>query len=334
VTNIPSGAGSRVLPALFLFHAMRIPQIILPFLAALATVMAVPSPREAALDNLLAERESPKALKAAIAAARKAGVSEQAILEARFLYHVDHREDEAIAAMLPEFLKQRDGFKLEDSAIFGVKEDWLAVIAYVQAIDALAKGDKDAFKNHITEAFWLSPRQASAFAPHIERMRLEETMRSVKIDFATKLMPLAPGDPVALETLIAGKKALLFHFWSPLSRECEVGMPDFIASAIEFSANDVAVVSLLPGDSPKLLTDARAMIRPLGDKPPGAWLIDPKEPSLARDLRIQNLPTMVLVSPTGKILFNGDPTDQEFWEALKKIDARIKRPQSAREESE
>ncbi len=90
--------------------------------------MAEPSPREAALDNLLAERESPKALKAAIAEARKAGVSEQAILEARFLYHVDHREDEAIAAMLPEFLKQRDGFKLEDSAIFGVKEDWLAVI--------------------------------------------------------------------------------------------------------------------------------------------------------------------------------------------------------------
>ncbi len=159
-------------------------------------------------------------------------------------------------------------------------------------------------------------------------------MRSVKIDFETKLMPLAPGDPVALETLIAGKKALLFHFWSPLSRECEVGMPDFIASAIEFSANDVAVASLLPGDSPKLLTDARAMIRPLGDKPPGAWLIDPKEPSLARDLRIQNLPTMVLVSPAGKILFNGDPTDEEFWDALKKIDARIKRPPSAREESE
>ena len=37
--------------------------------------------------------------------------SEQAILEARFLYHVDRREDDAIAAMLPEFLKQQEHFK-------------------------------------------------------------------------------------------------------------------------------------------------------------------------------------------------------------------------------
>ena len=68
-----------------------------------------------------------------------------------------------------------------------MKEDWLAVIEYVQAIAALKKGDKAAFKTHITEAFWLSPRQASAFAPHIDRMRLEEAMRAVKIDFETKL---------------------------------------------------------------------------------------------------------------------------------------------------
>ncbi len=176
--------------------------------------------------------------------------------------------------MLPELLKQRDVFKLEDSAIFGVKEDWLAVIEYVQAIAALGKGDKDAFKKHITEAFWLSPRQASAFAPHIERLRLDECMRVVKIDFTAKLVPLAPGDPVALEQLIAGKKALLFHFWSPLSRECEAAMPDFVATAAALSANDIAVVSLLPDDSPKLLTEARAMLHPLGAKPPGAWLID------------------------------------------------------------
>lgn len=325
---------------------MRIHLAVLPLIAALATVVAEPSSpesgksgaapatREVALDNLLAERESLKALEAAIDEARKSGVSEQAILEARFLYHVDRREDDAIASMLPEFLKRRDAFKLEDSAIFSVKEDWLAVIEYVQAIAALGKDDKDAFKKHITEAFWLSPRQASAFAPHIERLRLEESMRAVKIDFAIRLAPLSSGEPVALETLIAGKKALLFHFWSPLSQECEAAMPDFIATAIALSANGIAVASLVPDDSPKLLTDARAMLHPLGEKPPGAWLIDSKEKSLGRDLRIQNLPAMVLVSPEGKVLFNGDPTDDEFWEALKRIDARISRPAAKRGEAE
>ena len=53
--------------------------------------------------------------------------------------------------------------------------------------------------------------------------------------------------------------------------------------------------------------------------------------SLARLLRIQNLPAMVLVSTDGKVLFNGDPTDEKFWEALHQIDARITRPEAARD---
>jgi thiol-disulfide isomerase/thioredoxin len=319
---------------------MRIQDFFLPLLAAATTALAQPSPpaaanpaagqstREAALDNLLAERESIQALDAAIAEARKSGVNEQAILEARFLYHVDHREDAAIAALLPEFLKQRDTFKIEDSAIFGLKEDFLAVIEYVEAIAALGKNDKDGFKKHITEAFWLSPRQASAFAPHIERMRLEEAMRAVKIDFTLKLKSVTPGDAIALNALLAGKKALLFHFWSPLSQECEAAMPDFITTARALAGHGIAVASLIVDDSPELITPAREMIGALGDKAPGAWLVDSKDKPLGRDLRIQNLPTMVLVSPDGKVLFNGEPTDDAFWETLAKTDARITRPES------
>jgi len=288
----------------------------------------VSSPREIALDNLLSERESDKALDTAIADARKNGISEQAILEARFLYHVDRREDDAIAAMLPEFEKQGANFKLEDSEIFSVKEDWLAVLDYVKAIDSLKKGDKTAFKSHITEAFWLSPHQASAFAPHIERMRLEDAMRSVKIDFTTRLAPLAAGDAVPLDQLMKDKKAMLIHFWSPLSRECETSMPDFVITAKALGEKGIAVVSLLPDDSPKMLTAARDMIHPLGATPPGAWLVDSRGKPLARDLRVQGLPVFVLVSNEGMILFNGDPTDDAFWDSLTKIDPGIVRPES------
>lgn len=286
------------------------------------------SPREIALDNLLSERESQKALDVAIAHARELGISEQAILEARFIYHVDRREDDAIAALLPEFMKQREVFKIEDSEIFSVKEDWLAVLEYVQAIVGLKKGDKAAFKSHITEAFWLSPRQASAFAPHIERMRLEDAMRSVKIDFAARFAPLAAGDAVPLHQLMKDKKAMLVHFWSPLNRECETSMPDFVITAKALGEKGIAVVSLLPDDSPKILTAARAMLHPLGANPPGAWLVDSKETPLARELRVQGLPLFVLVSNEGKILFNGDPTDDAFWETLTKIEPQISRPES------
>ena len=322
---------------------MRIPAVIIPLCAALATALAQPTapppanaepapalgPREAALERLLSERASPAALERAVASARAAGVSEQAILEARFLYHIDRHEDAAIAAMLPAFLKQREAFKLEDSSIFGVSEDWLAVVEYVQALAALGTGDTSSFKSHITEAFWLSPRQAAAYAPLIERLRLDAAMRTLQLDVALPLAPLLAGEAVTLAQLRAGKQAVLLHFWSPRSRECEASLPDFSATAAALASNNIAVVSLVPDDSAQLLAEARAMLRPLGDKPPGAWVLDSMRQSLARKLRVQNLPTVVLVSAAGKILFNGDPTDESFWETLHQLDASIQRPRAA-----
>ena len=286
--------------------------------------------RESTMDRLLSVRDSNQALDAAVDAARKNHISEQAILEARFLYHIDRHEDDAIAAMLPEFLKQREVFKIEDSAIFSIKEDWLAVTEYVQAIASLKKGDKAGFKNHITEAFWLSPRQASAFAPHIDRMRLEESMRQVTIDFETTLLPLVGNEAVTLHKLMAGKKAMLFHFWSPASRECESSLPDYAVTAKALDEKGIAMVSILSSDSPEILTNARKMIQPLDPNFPGAWLMDRKEKSFAQDLRIQALPTFVLITGEGRILFNGDPTEDGLWDALKKIDPLIIRPQAAK----
>jgi hypothetical protein len=35
---------------------------------------------------------------------------------------------------------------------------------------------------------------------------------------------------------------------------------------------------------------------------------------------------MVLISPAGKVLFNGHPEDPMLWAALKKIDEKIEAP--------
>jgi hypothetical protein len=287
---------------------------------------SISSPRERALDDLLSERDSKQALDEAIVAARNVGISEQTILEARFLYHVDRREDDAVAAMLPDFIKQREQFKLEDSSICSQKEDWFAIHEYVQAIALLKQGDKDGFKKHITEAFWLSPHQASAFAPHIERMRLEEAMSGIKIDFEMRLASLSGSDAVALKDLMTNRKAMLLHFWSPNSTEAEASLPDFAITAKFLEDKGIAVVSMLSGDSAKTQDAARAMILPLGPKPPGFWLLDSPASPLARDLRVQTLPVVVLVSNEGKILFNGEPADDAFWVALLKIDPQLVRP--------
>ena len=278
--------------------------------------------REAAIDNLLSERGPAEALQAVIAAARKLGVSEQVILEARFLYHVDMMEDAAIAAMLPEFIEQQKHFKLEDSAIFALKEDWLSVVEYVKAIHSLEKGDFENFKEHIKEAFWLGPRQAAAFAPQIERLRHERALRAIDFNFERRLASLDGSAPIRLNELIKERKALLLHFWSPNSRECMASMPDFARTAEVLSKHGITVASLCAQRSP----EASAVIGEYNKGKHGEWLVDPDEDSLGRLLRVQNLPTMALINPRGRVLFSGDPTDIQFWRMLEQIAPEMGRP--------
>lgn len=283
------------------------------------------TPLQEALERLLSERESPQALDAAIVAAGKLGATNQAILEARFIFHVDRREDAELAAMLPDFLKQKEKFRLSESQIFALEDDWLAVIEYVKAIAALQKDDRAGFKKHITEAFWLSPKQGAAFAPHIDRLRLEEAMRKIKIDFSLPLLDLA-GNKTSLGTFAKDKKAVLLHFFSPWSRECETSIPDFAAVASELAAHDIAVITILGEDGPEVIADTHELLKALPKPAPGAWLSDHPDTPLNKLLRIQSVPAMVLLAPDGKVLFNGHPTNQTLWEKLVIVAPGISRP--------
>jgi len=285
------------------------------------------SPKEDAVEQMLSERESPEALQKAIKTARNLKVSEQVILEARFLFHVDRAEDKEIAALLPDFLAFKDKFSLEDSETFAGVDDWLAVTEYVQALAALEKGDKDGFKQHITEAFWLSPRQDAAFAPHIDRIRLMDAMKVVRVDFGKGYTDTLTGQPTDFGKIIGTRKGLLLHFWSPWSQECEATLADFLISAEYLSANDVAVASVLPETSAKVIADAKTMLSAAGKKISGSWIVDSKTNPVSAQLKVQSVPVVVLVSPDGAVLFNGHPTDEEFWKSLGKINPSIVRPE-------
>ncbi|MFD2257076.1 TlpA family protein disulfide reductase [Luteolibacter algae] len=290
------------------------------------------SPREDAVEQLLSERESLEALEKAIVSARELGTPEQVILEARFLFHVDRAEDKEIAALLPQFLKQKDNFKLADSEIFGSVDDWLAVTEYVQAIASMQKGDKDAFKQHITEAFWLSPRQGAAFAPHIDRMRLMDAMRAVRVDFGKNYTDILSGKQVTLGNVLGDNKGLLLHFWSPWSRECEATLPDFFITADHLLSRGISVASVLPETSEKVTLDALKMLKGTEKRVPGVWIVDTKKSPISNKLRVQSVPAVVLISAEGKVLFNGHPTDDEFWRSLERLDPRVERPEMREEQ--
>jgi hypothetical protein len=279
-----------------------------------------------ALKQALFEPLEPAAFEKAVAAARAGGVNEQAIIEARFLSLIDRADYAGIAKLVPDLETRNASFELKDSAIFATTEEWLAVVQYARALAALEQDDKAAFKKHITEAFWLSPRQGAIFGPHIERLRLKEAMSRVRIDFQRSFINEETGQPVTLKAVAGDSTHLLFHFWSPWSRECEINLPDFIATSKELARNDVAVASVLAEPDPAAVPDAGNFRSNITEKISVTWLIDDNTAPTTQLLRIQNLPTMVLADTNGSILFNGHPSDPELWSALQKVAPNVVRP--------
>lgn len=312
------------------------------FLLLLASFVAAqqPSPedqptsaKEAAMEKIFSSMGAAD-FPAAVKQAKKAGVHPQVILEARFLHLVDLRDETALAALAPELLNQSDSFDPDTSEVFSVKEDWLAIVHYTQALAALQKGDKAGFKTHITEAFWLSPRQGQAFAPHIDRLRLDEAMAAVTLD-PQRPMPMQSGAKAStLGQLMKGKKATLIHFWSPMSQEVQINLADFILTTKSCSEQNIAVISVLVGQYPGILEDAETMRKEDANKAQCSWVVDSNKKSLANLLRITDLPTMVIASPEGKILFNGHPSDNKFWNTLQKIAPQFKRPNSFKDKAD
>ncbi|MCP5536024.1 MAG: hypothetical protein H7A51_07280 [Akkermansiaceae bacterium] len=306
--------------------AQETPAPVSPELPGASEQPSLPAdPKEAAMEKLFASMGE-DGFDAALEQAGKAGIHPQVLLEARFLHLIDRRDTPGLAAMAPEFTEKKDAFDPDSSEVFSVKEDWQAVVHYTQALAALEKGDKAGFKKHITEAFWLSPRQAQAFAPHIDQLRLEEAMQSVTLDPTRMMQAQDGGKPSTLGELMKGHKATVIHFWSPMSQEVQVNLPDFVLTTQSCKDQNIAVLSVLVGQYPNILEDAESIRKEDAAKAQCVWLSDSNKKSLAGILRITDIPTMVIVSAEGKILFNGHPSDEKFWQTIQKIAPDFKRP--------
>lgn len=285
-----------------------------------------PAPEEEKLIQSLFECENEDALQKSITAARKAGIPQQAILEARFLFLVDQEDFAAVAALGPVLKEQKASFRIDDSVIFSVEEEFFSIVEYCYALGALEKGDLTGFKSHITEAFWLSPRQATAFAPHIDRLRRDQTLADLKIDFNRNFTRQADSRKVPLKVLAKESEHLIIHFWSPWSNESEAHLPDFLAMVEELNTHKIPVVSVLIEPGNEALSEAKKFRAALPAKKIGEWIVDNPQASLARKLRVLELPTISVLKVDGSVLFSGHPSEQKLWSTLQKINPKLKRP--------
>lgn len=288
--------------------------------------------KEKLIEALLSERTSEEALDQLISEARENHISEQILLEARFLFYIDQEDDQKISTLLPDFEARRNQFSLAESAIFASTDDWLAIIEYVKAMDALIKEDQLAFKKHITEAFWYSPNQGAAFAPHVERIRKAQWIKNATLDLEVTFPNLLSKKNTKLKEVLSDQKALLLHFWSPKSEECQNNMADFLRTSKRLQAQGIAMISVLPENSPQRILEAKDMLKTAEEKPEGSWIIDSKNNFLSQALNVKSLPLVVVVSTDGTVLFHGHPSEKEFWDTLSTINPIIHPPKKIEDE--
>ena len=222
--------------------------------------------------------------------------------------------------------KQLSAFSLDQSEIFATKEDFLAVIEFARSLKALQENKRDDFKKHITEALWLSPGQASAFTPYIDSLRLSEHIKTTTIDLTTEISDLHEKKNVSLKSALGDNRALLLHFWSPWSPECETSVTDLTTITPALNKEKIALASILIDGRTEILAEAKEFLKGQDQPLIGPQLLDRSKDSLAAQLRVTDLPTLVLLTPDGKIHFHGRPGDAKLLEKIKQLPATKEAP--------
>ena len=285
----------------------------------------ISGPREQIIENLLSfSGESEEQLEQLIQEARRLKAPEQTLREARLLFYLSRGDEAGLALLAAEYAQTGELFKESDSQLFTQRNDWLGMIEFLQAVRARRAGDEARFEKGIKEAFWLSPAHSSAFAPFLERHHKRKALALVQIQPTLSLKSVNQKTE-SFAQWKKDKKALVFHFWSPWSLDCEKSLHDFLLTKRALAEHDIAVISVIVQPTAQLKKETPAFLRRY-NLSPDEQFYDNKEPSLVNLLHIQMLPAMTLITPTGKVLFSGSPDEPEFWEQLQEISPQIKRP--------
>ena len=191
--------------------------------------------------------------------------------------------------------------------------------SYIRALKAQDDKDAEGFKKHILEAIWLQPGQATVFIQAIETIRRAEMMAALTVDMKLPITD-SMGEATTLGDVVAGKKAILIDFWASWCGPCMQLMPSLKKKGESLPAHGI-VVAAMNKDDENALGIAERIRKEQDMKIP--WLIEPAERPFTKLFEIDSIPRMILISPEGKVLFNGHPEDPALWAALKKVDASI-----------
>ncbi|MBB5031390.1 TlpA family protein disulfide reductase [Prosthecobacter vanneervenii] len=287
--------------------------------SAEAEAEAAVTAAKAKAQRLFAAGISEKELLEVAKEANKSGVPRQQIIEAKLVWGLRSQNTDFLVKILPEVEILAENFDPATAAAMPNADAVRSFISYIKAMKAESSQDEAGFKQHILEALWLNPQQGQVFLQSISKHRLADEMANLKVDLKLPLTT-SGGEATTLNDVLGGKKALLLDFWASWCGPCMQLMPALKHKAETLSAHGI-VVAAVNKDDENAESTAERLRNELSMPMP--WLVEPPERPFTKELQIESIPRMVLISPDGKVLFNGHPEDPALWVALKKIDPAI-----------
>jgi thiol-disulfide isomerase/thioredoxin len=277
---------------------------------------------KAMVQRLFAQESSEESMLAMAKEAGRAGIPRQQVIEAKLVWGLRHQNMDFLIKILPEVEILATSFDPASAAAMPNAEAVKGFAAYIRAHKAGVAKDEAGFKQNILEAVWLNPQQAPVFAQAIDKHRLEAKMAALVVDLKAPLTN-SMGEATTLQDQLGGGKALLLDFWASWCGPCMQLMPALKKKAAALSAHGVVVAAMNKDDADAEATAERVRLEQRAVFP---WLIEPPERPYSKALDISTIPRVILLSPEGKVLFNGHPEDPALWVALKKIDPAIEAP--------
>jgi thiol-disulfide isomerase/thioredoxin len=273
----------------------------------------MPPGPQSPVDRLFGRTTSNEDFQKALLEARAANAPAQTLLEAQILRNLRDENTDAVADMIPEVEKAMTTYTPETSKLFSSPQVFQGFLTGLHALDARRKDDAAGFEKLLKDAFWQSPELAPLYSQWATEFQEEQALAKISLPLDLPLAS-ADGGTQTLKQLIGTNKAALIDVWASWCQWCMIAMPELPAKANKLTPQGVVLAGMNVGDEPTLVArikQARQLSLP--------WLMEPKELPYSSVLKISTLPRMILVTPDGRVLFNGHPNSPRLKVALKKI---------------